>query len=43
VTWSISWSASSGESASMPSVTRTTSLPRAVEEVQAPVVGGEVP
>jgi hypothetical protein len=43
VTWSISWSASSGESASMPSVTRTTSLPRAVEEVQAPVVGGELP
>lgn len=43
VTWMISWSASTGESSSMPSVTRTAALPRAVDEVQAPVVGGELP
>lgn len=38
VTWTISWSASTGVSGSLPSVTRATALPRAVEEVQAVVV-----
>lgn len=43
VTWTISWTASTGASGSLPSVTRTSALPRAVEEVQAPVVGGDLP
>ncbi|MGE3448638.1 MAG: hypothetical protein AB7H92_13780 [Microbacteriaceae bacterium] len=41
VTWAISWTASSGATGSLPAVTRTTSLPRAVREVQAVVVRGE--
>lgn len=43
VTWTISWTASTGASGSLPAVTRSTALPRAVEEVQAVVVGGETP
>jgi len=43
VTWTISWTASTGASGSLPAVTRATALPRAVEEVQAVVVGGETP
>lgn len=43
VTWTISWTASTGASGSLPSVTRSSALPRAVEEVQAPVVGGDLP
>ena len=43
VTWSVSWTASSGASGSLPAVTRATALPRAVEEVQAVVIGGETP
>lgn len=43
VTWTISWTASSGASGSLPAVIRSTALPRAVEEVQAVVVGGETP
>jgi len=43
VTWTISWTASTGASGSLPAVTRTTLLPRAVNEVQTVVVGGETP
>lgn len=43
VTWTVSWTASSGASGSLPAVTRATALPRAVEEVQAVVIGGETP
>jgi len=43
VTWTVSWTASTGASGSLPAVTRATPLPRAVEEVQAVVVGGETP
>jgi hypothetical protein len=41
VTWTITWTASSGATGSLPSVTRTTQIPRAVREVQAVVVRGE--
>lgn len=41
VTWTISWTATTGASGSLPAVTRTTSLPRAVREVQTVVVRGE--
>ncbi|MFZ6003070.1 MAG: hypothetical protein ACOYXM_03985 [Actinomycetota bacterium] len=41
VTWTISWTASTGASGTLPAVTRTTSLPRAVREVQTVVVRGE--
>jgi len=41
VTWTISWTATTGGSGSLPAVTRTTSLPRAVREVQTVVVRGE--
>ena len=40
VTWVIGWVASSGETGTLPSVTRTTSVPRTVNEVQSVVVGG---
>lgn len=43
VTWTITWSASSGATGSLSSVTRSTDVPRAVEEVQAVVMGGETP
>lgn len=43
VTWRVSWTASTGASGSLPAVTRATALPRAVEEVQAVVIGGETP
>lgn len=43
LTWTIAWTASTGASGSLPSVTHTSPLPRAVEEVHAPVVGGELP
>lgn len=43
VTWTISWTASTGASGSLPAVTRATLLPRAVNEVQTVVVGGETP
>ena len=43
VTWTISWTASTGASGPLPAVTRATLLPRAVEEVQTVVVGGETP
>lgn len=43
VTWTITWSASSGATGSLPSVTRSTALPRSVAEVQAVVVGGRTP
>jgi hypothetical protein len=43
VTWTIEWTSSTGATASLPSVSRSLDLPRAVEEVQAPVVGGELP
>lgn len=41
VTWTISWTASTGATGTVPAVTRTTQMPRAVREVQAVVVGGE--
>ncbi|MFN8026907.1 MAG: hypothetical protein U0W40_11300 [Acidimicrobiia bacterium] len=40
VTWSIGWVASTGEMGVLPSVTRSTSTPRAVQEVQTVIVGG---
>lgn len=40
VRWSISWSATSGESGAFPVVERVVSLPRGVGEVQAVVVSG---
>lgn len=40
VTWRIDWSASSGETGTLPSVTRSASLPRPVNEVQSVVIGG---
>lgn len=43
VTWTLSWTASSGASGSLPAVTRSTGLPRGVQEVQTVVVGGEAP
>lgn len=43
VTWSISWSASSGASGSLPSVTRSAAVPRAVAEVQTVIAGGDTP
>lgn len=43
VTWVLSWTASSGPTGSLPSVTRLTPVPRSVDEVQSVVVGGEVP
>lgn len=43
VRWTITWTASTGASGSLPAVVRSTSVPRAVEEVQTVVVGGGVP
>lgn len=43
VTWVVSWSATTGASGSLPSVTRTAAVPRPVEEVQSVVVGGATP
>lgn len=43
VTWTITWAASSGASDTLPSVVLTSPLPRAVSEVQAPIVDGAVP
>lgn len=41
VTWTMTWTASTGASGSLPAVTRSTLLPRAVREVQTVVVRGE--
>lgn len=43
VTWTISWTASSGVSGSLASITRSTAVPRGVEEVQTVVVRGGTP
>lgn len=43
VSWSISWTATSGASGSLPAVTRSAPVPRAVAEVQTVVVGGVTP
>lgn len=43
VTWTLSWAATSGASGSLPSVTRSTAVPRAVSEVQTVVAGGDTP
>lgn len=43
VTWTLTWEASSGASGSLPSVTRSTDVPRPVSEVQTVVVGGATP
>lgn len=43
VTWTIGWTASSGASGSLTSVTRSTGLPRAVSEVQTVIAGGQTP
>ena len=40
VSWAISWRANTGESGVLPSVTRSTGLPRGVQEVQTVVIGG---
>lgn len=43
VRWTISWSSSSGASGALPAVTRSSSLLRAVQEVQTVVIGGSAP
>jgi hypothetical protein len=43
VSWSISWQANNGQTGVLPSITRSTALPRAVQEVQTVVVGGSTP
>jgi hypothetical protein len=43
VTWTITWTATTGASGTLPPVTRSTALPRSVEEVQTVVQGGELP
>lgn len=43
VTWTIGWTASSGASGALSSVTRSTAVPRAVSEVHTVIVGGETP
>ena len=43
VTWAITWSATTGASGTLAPVTRSTDLPRAVEEVQTVVSGGDTP
>jgi len=43
VTWSIAWTATSGASGSLPPITRSTSVPRAVSEVQTVIRGGVTP
>jgi hypothetical protein len=43
VTWSIAWTATSGDSGTLPSITHTSALPRGVQEVQTVVVGGNTP
>lgn len=43
VTWTITWTATSGASGSLPPVTRSTAAPRAVSEVQTVVAGGSTP
>lgn len=43
VTWTLSWSASSGATGTLPSVTRSTAVPRSVQEVQSVVVAGSTP
>lgn len=39
VTWTITWSSTAGNGGTLPAVTRTTSVPRGVDEVQTVVVG----
>lgn len=39
VTWEITWSSTAGNGGSLPAVTRTTAVPRGVDEVQTVVVG----
>lgn len=43
VTWAITWSATTGASGALTPVTRSADLPRAVEEVQTVVSGGDTP
>lgn len=43
VTWAITWLATNGQTGVLPSITRSTPLPRAVQEVQTVVVGGATP
>ena len=43
VSWVISWRANTGETGTLPSVTRSTSLPRSVQEVQTVIIGGSNP
>lgn len=43
VTWTLAWSATSGASGSLPSVSRSADVPRAVSEVQTVVVAGATP
>lgn len=43
VSWVISWRANTGETGTLPSVTRSTALPRSVQEIQTIIVGGSIP
>ena len=43
VSWAISWRANTGETGTLPSVTRSMSLPRSVQEVQTVIIGGSSP
>jgi hypothetical protein len=43
VSWAIAWRADSGETGTLPAVTRSTALARSVQEVQTVVVGGNTP
>lgn len=43
VVWSVSWQSNNGQSGVLPSITRSTAVPRAVQEVQTVVVGGSNP
>lgn len=43
VSWSISWTATSGASGTLAAVTRTTGIPRSVAEVQTVIEGGTTP
>jgi hypothetical protein len=38
VTWTITWSSTASNGGSLPSVTRTASVPRGVDEVQSVIV-----
>jgi hypothetical protein len=43
VSWAITWTANTGATGVLAAITRTTALPRSVQEVQTIVVGGSIP